>query len=89
MDEQTKNDIIEKAKEAISEETGITPERFDEIKAISQNIMNDIKDRLKDVDSAFERGYILNVVSEKCGYVSRLHIIEAMGYNANNEEPEA
>ena len=77
--------IIENAKESICADTGLTMERLEELKNVGQNIMNYIKETLKPVDSNFERGFVLNMISEKCGYVSRLYIVDAMDFNANKD----
>ena len=79
------NDIIENAKESICADTGLTMERLDELKGIGQDIMNYVKEALKPVDSNFERGFVLNMISEKCGYVSRLYIVDAMDFNTNKD----
>lgn len=83
MDEN--KDIIENAKESICADTGLTMERLEELKGKGQDIMNYIKKALADVDSNFERGFVLNMISEKCGYVSRLYIVDAMDFNANRD----
>ena len=83
MDEN--KDIIENAKESICANTGMTMDRLDELKGIGQDIMNYVKEALKPVESNFERGFVLNMISEKCGYVSRLYIVDAMDFNANEE----
>lgn len=55
---------------------------------MAQTIMDSVKTILKPIDSSFERAYILNMVSEKCGYVSRLSLIDAMEFNANDDKRE-
>lgn len=79
------NSIIENAKESICADTGMTMDRLEELKGIGQDIMNYVKEALKPVESNFERGFVLNMISEKCGYVSRLYIVDAMDFNANEE----
>jgi DNA polymerase/3'-5' exonuclease PolX len=79
------NSIIENAKESICADTGMTMERLEELKNVGQNIMNYIKEVLRPVESNFERGFVLNMISEKCGYVSRLYIVDAMDFNANKD----
>ena len=79
------NSIIENAKESICADTGLTMGRLEELKGIGQDIMNYVKEALKPVESNFERGFVLNMISEKCGYVSRLYIVDAMDFNANKD----
>ena len=85
MENQELEQMIQREKDRVCEETGMSPERLEELKKKAQTVMDQIKDVLNDVDSSFERGFILNMVSEKCGYVSKLYIIDAMNFNEGEE----
>lgn len=94
MDETTKKqlevghemNVIEKAKDQLCQETGMTRERLEELKGISQQIMESVKAIMKPIDSSFERAYILNMISEKCGYVAKLSLVDAMEFNNANDD---
>lgn len=85
MDDQNTSDIINEAKEKICEDTGMTKERLEELTGVMQDIMNEIKIKLAPIDSNFERGFVLSGVKERCDYASRIYIIDAMSFNANQE----
>lgn len=51
--------------------------------------MDQIKLALKPIDSSFEMAYILNMISEKCNYASKLNLLNAMEFNANDETEES
>ena len=51
--------------------------------------MDQIKLALKPIDSSFEMAYILNMISEKCNYASKLNLLNAMEFNANEETEES
>lgn len=76
--------MIQLEKERICEETGLTLERLEELKGIGQEMINDIKARLKPIDNPFERGFILNMVGEKCTLVSKLNFVDAMKFSEDN-----
>lgn len=67
----------------------MTRERLEELKGISQQIMESVKTIIKPIDSSFERAYILNMISEKCGYVAKLSLVDAMEFNANDKREDS
>lgn len=50
--------------------------------------MDSVKTIMKPINSSFERAYILSMISEKCGYVAKLSLVDAMEFNANDELEE-
>ena len=81
--------MIQEAKETLCQETGMTMERLEELKKIAQNAMDQIKIALKPIDGSFEMAYILNMISEKCNYASKLNLLNAMEFNADGETEES
>ena len=81
--------MIQEAKEALCQETGMTMERLEELKKIAQTVMDQIKIVLRPIDSSFEMAYILNMIGEKCTYVAKLNLLNAMEFNADGETEES
>ena len=84
--EQNLETMIQMEKERICQETGMTLERLEELKIIAQKMMDDIKTHLKTIDDPFERGYVLNIVGDKCTMVSKLNFVSAMKFNEGETE---
>jgi len=85
---QEQKEQIQKAKEKIFEDLGITVERQEELAIIAKDTMEFLKTAFKmnEVNLDIERAFVCNMIKEKSEMVSNIYYLCAI--NPNEEENE-